>query len=129
MATDLLKAGSEFLRSQRKAHMATLVTYYRGATSIPVYATGGRTQAENVDTDGSITVSANSHDFLINAADLQISGVQFEPAEGDRIVDTEGGFAVTYEAMADLGEPCFRYTDRFRGVVRVHTKQTKRSAA
>jgi hypothetical protein len=62
-------------------------------------------------------------DFLIHAADLILAGEPTLPERGDLIRETQGGRTFVYEVMAPGKEPPWRWSDVFRKVLRIHTKQ------
>ncbi len=118
---DLLEQGATWLDEQRHAHLTRTVTYERGADSVQVQATIGRTVFEQADEYGAIH-RIESRDFLVRAADLVLGGTQTLPQAGDRIRETDGGVTHVYEVMAPGTEPPWRYSDAYRRVLRVHTK-------
>lgn len=110
---DLLKQGSDWLESQRHAHLAHEVVYTRGAQAVTLLATVGRTQFDLADDTG-VLQRIESRDFLVRASDLTLG----EPLAGDRITD-----GAVYEVMAPGGgEAPWRYSDPYRRTLRIHTK-------
>lgn len=116
---DLLQKGLEFLESQRQQHMAQEVTYKRGADSVAVLATFGKTEYQVEESEG-ITVGAEVVDFLITAADLVIQDQSIQPKYGDQIV-VEGQGA--HEVLDLPGVGCWRYSDPYQMTFRIHTKK------
>jgi hypothetical protein len=118
---NLLKQGSAWLARTMATHAAEEVHYLRGDSSVVVRATVGRSLYEQAGDDGYQTRTA-ARDYLIPAADLTVDDVPAEPQPGDRVV--EGGLEAgqVYEVMAVAGEPCWRWSDDHRQVMRVHTK-------
>lgn len=114
---DVLDHASQWLDEQRTAHMAQTVAYARGANSINVPATMGKTMFEQVDGAGGILHQLEYRDFIINAADL-ILGALTEPKVGDRITVLNE----VYEVMSPGGEQAWRFTDPYRRTYRIHTK-------
>ena len=120
---DLLQQASAWLGGMRSAYLSHPVTYSRGADSVQVNASIGRTVFEIDDSCGAVE-SWESRDFLIAAADLVLAiAGNVLPAAGDRISDVEGGQTFVYEVMAPGKEPCWRYSDPYRATLRIHTKQ------
>lgn len=112
---DLLQTGAAWLHQQRAAHMASSVTYRRaGYEAAEVSATYGETTYEVADQAGAL-VEAHVMDFLITATDLAA-----EPEPGDVIV-AEGR---TFEVMPLAGDGAWRFSDRYRTVYRIHTRDT-----
>jgi hypothetical protein len=125
---DLLETGSAFLDDQRHQHMTRAVTYQRGADSVELAATIGRTEFEQAD-DYGVVHKIESRDFLVRTADLVLASVQTLPKAGDRIRETEGSQTFVYEVMAPGTEPPFRYSDPYRKTLRIHTKQVGTESA
>lgn len=119
--SDLLDKGSAWLESQRKKHATREVTYQRGADSVVVKATIGRTLFEQDDGAG-VIVRMQVRDYLIDTADLVLAGEQSLPAKGDRIEEIDAGQKHTYEVLPLGGEQHWRYSDPYRRTLRIHTK-------
>ena len=119
--TNLLQTGSSWLADQMKTHASVDVVYERGAEQVPVKATIGKTEFELDDGSG-VVVRIQSRDYLIHAADLQLSGSPTLPVAGDRIRETQGNKTFVYEVMAPGNEPHYRYSDTFRKLLRIHSK-------
>jgi hypothetical protein len=119
--TNLLQTGSSWLADQMKTHASVDVVYERGAEQVPVKATIGKTEFELDDGSG-VVVRIQSRDYLIHAADLQLSGSPTLPVAGDRIRETQGNKTFVYEVMAPGNEPHYRYSDPFRKLLRIHSK-------
>lgn len=120
---DLLQIGSDWLADQMKAHAGRSITYRRGANSVTVTATIGRTEFE-LDDEFGVLRKIESRDFLIAAADLVLNSVTVLPERGDEIDETQGSVTYTYEVMAPGKEPHYRFSDPYRRTLRIHTKQT-----
>jgi hypothetical protein len=119
--TNLLQTGSSWLADQMKTHASVDVVYERGVEQVPVKATIGKTEFELDDGSG-VVVRIQSRDYLIPAADLQLSGSPTLPVAGDRIRETQGDKTFVYEVMAPGNEPHYRYSDPFRKLLRIHSK-------
>jgi len=119
---DLLRTGSDWLEAQRTEHMTSSVVYARGASTVEVPATIGRTEFE-VDDGFGVLVRTESRDYLILAEHLVLDGQPALPQRGDRIRETDGSQTVVYEVMTPGKEPPWRYSDPYRKTLRVHTKQ------
>lgn len=126
--TDLLERGSAWLEDQRVKHTTRLVTYQRGAESVEVSASIGRTVFEQADEYGAV-VRHEARDFLILAVDLVLGGQAVLPERGDRIRETQGSRIFVYEVMAPGKEPAWRYSDPYRKTLRIHTKQVDSEGA
>ncbi|MCX5683729.1 MAG: hypothetical protein NT049_08595 [Planctomycetota bacterium] len=127
---DLLEQASAWLDRMRTRHMAQPVTYQRGAESVEVQATVGRTVFETADAYG-VVEQSESRDFLILAADLVLGESVTLPERGDRIREAQDGPSTgsgqaktfVYEVMAPGKEPHYRFSDVYRRTLRIHTKQ------
>lgn len=119
---DLLEQGSTWLDQQRVQHMSRTVSYHRGAESVAVQATIGRTVFE-VDDGMGILERIESRDFLIITADLVLAGQAILPQRGDRIKETSGDKVYVYEVLAPGKEPHYRFSDPYRKTLRIHSKQ------
>ncbi|MCL4743602.1 MAG: hypothetical protein KJZ54_15515 [Phycisphaerales bacterium] len=118
---DLLEQGAAFLDDRRQTHLTRTVTYERGASTVDLAATVGRTVFEQADESGFIR-KVESRDFLVRRTDLIFDGSALLPKAGDRVRDHDGAQTLVYEVMAPGGEPPFRYSDPYRKVLRIHTK-------
>ena len=124
---DVLEEGAQFLDDQRHAHMTTTVTYQRGASTVDVAATVGRTTFEQADEFGGIQ-RLESRDYLIRTVDLVLDSETVLPTAGDQIRETVGASVFVYEVMAPGSEPPFRYSDPYRKALRIHTKHVATEA-
>jgi hypothetical protein len=119
--SNVLEQGAAWLADQLKTHASTEVLYTRGADQVTVNATIGKTEFE-VDDGSGLLQRVQSRDYLIQAADLQLGGSPTLPLAGDRIRETVGDKTYVYEVMAPGKEPCYRFSDPFRRLLRIHTK-------
>lgn len=118
---DLLEQGATWLDDQRHRFMAASVAYSRGAESITISATIGRTVFEQADEYG-VLHPIEARDFIVRAEDLVLSGGPALPKAGDQIRETDGGAVQVYEVMSPGSEPPWRYSDLYRRSLRIHTK-------
>ena len=126
--TNLLEQGATWLENQRHEHMTQTVIYKRGAWTVELSATIGRSEFEQVDEYG-IVRRIESRDFLIRTTDLVLGAAQVLPKPGDEIRETVGDTTFIYEVMAPGAEPPYRYSDLYRKALRVHTKYVGSCAA
>jgi len=101
------------------------VTYTREDRAVTLIACPGTTDYETEV--GDIIESVQSRDFIIKASDLKFGGTPVVPARGDTIRETISGISVTYAVAAPGGAKHFEFTDPYRRVIRVHTKQVTES--
>lgn len=125
---NLLASGVAALHVQRKAHMSSPVVYSRGAASVTISATVGRTAFEAED-DAGFVQRVVARDYIFDAADLVLEGSPVEPQAGDEIRETAGSTVFVHELMPVPGEGAWRWSDPHRVAYRVHTKQTGTEAA
>jgi hypothetical protein len=112
---DLLEQGSRWLEAQRTKHCTRDVTYVRGAASVVVKATVGRTQYET-DDGHAVRVDFTERDFLIQAADLVLSDHAVTPQPGDQVRESQNGQVLVFEVID------WRYSDPYRQTFRMETK-------
>jgi len=120
---DLLETAFAWLADQLKAHTSCPVVYRRGSEQVPVLATVGQTRLKLDDGLGSVRMEPTDRDFFIQAIDLVLAGEQVLPQQGDRIHETVGTRTFIYEVMGSAGEPPWLWSDPFRKLLRIHTKQ------
>lgn len=120
--TDMLARGMEWLSRQRTQHLAQPVTYVRGADSVTLPATIGKTEFAIEDGHG-LLQKYESRDFLVQTGDLILNGTATLPERGDQIRETQGKSTYVYEVLAPGTEPVWRYSDPYRHTLRIHTKQ------
>ena len=102
-----------------KSVAGVAVTYERGTGSVSVTAVPGRTEYETTDVQG-YGIMAVSRDFLIRCSELVIDSEEITPEAGDTITEGTG----TYE-VSDAGGEVWRYSDPYRTVYRIHTKEVE----
>jgi hypothetical protein len=125
----LAAAGAAFLNATLKAAAGVSVLYYPKGSVVGLALTAVTGQeARDLATQpagNAVRVNNRERDYLIVLADLiAASGETVAlPAEGDRIVETINEAEVTFEVSKRNGEPCWRWSDRERTRLRVHTKQ------
>lgn len=100
------------------------ITYHRGSESVALSAAVGRTIFELVDESGMVT-RVESRDYLVAADDLILGGAQVIPQRGDLIYETVGQEVRVHELLSPGGEPAWRYSDRYRTMLRIHTKYVR----
>lgn len=127
----LAAAGAAFLNDTLKAAAGVTVTYRQKTGGIPVggfpvtAVTGQEARDVTTQPAGAARVTNRERDYLIVLADLIAGSGETVtlPAEGDRIEEAINGQTVVFEVGKRNGEPCWRWSDRERTRVRVHTKQ------
>jgi hypothetical protein len=116
------------LASRLQSRAGVSVVYTReagqpGERSVTLVAIpGGERQPVTEPQGRGGRVDRLDRDYLIVAADLVLGGTLVTPESGDRVTETIDGTACVFELLATPGEPCWRYTDATRQMIRVHTK-------
>ena len=118
----LMASGTAFLNRSVKATHGVTVVYSRGAVSATLTAVVGRTVFSR-NTPNGAAVEIGERDYLINVADLVLSGSAVEPVKGDRITEVINGISLVFEIVPPLGEPAWRYSDPSRTKYRLHMKK------
>ncbi|MBI5725021.1 MAG: hypothetical protein HZA50_13755 [Planctomycetes bacterium] len=118
---DMLEQASDWLDAMRSKNLSRPVLYCRGSDAVEVGATVGRTIFE-IDNGYGAIERFESRDFLVPVQTLVLNGVQVEPKPGDFFREAVGAKVLVYEVMAPGKEDCWRFSDRFRKVFRIHTK-------
>lgn len=109
----MLEAAAKSLRTAQLDAVADDVVYRRGGESIELKAVPGRTVFRTTDDSGAY-VRTETRDFIVPAGSLA-----FEPEPGDEIVFS----GMVYEVLAPGGESVWRWSDRYRTALRIHTKE------
>ncbi len=115
---DLFQTGATKLAELRTAHSAHEVAYWNGTTTYAVFATRGRSTADELDDHG-VPVRVASADFLIAVSEMDRVGFVGKPQIGHRITDGDSLFSV----MPFGSEPCWRYSDGGEQTYRIHAKR------
>jgi hypothetical protein len=118
---DLLDRAAGWLADQLRSFASRSVTYARGSSVVTVSAVIGRT-VFRIDKGYGLSERIEARDYLVNSTDLVLDTTVTLPKAGDRIVETAGGKVYTYAVLAPGGEPCWRMSDPYRKVLRIHTK-------
>lgn len=126
--SDILEQGSAWLEAQRTRFATRPVVYRRGAASVEVFATIGRTEFQ-IDNGYGILERIEGRDYLISTADLVLGGTPVLPERGDQVRETVGEQTFVYEVLAPGKEPVWRYSDPYRRTLRIHTKHVATEAA
>jgi hypothetical protein len=119
----LLEWGQSWLNNQLQQFASREVVYQREASTLTVQATVGRTLLKLDDGYGSVLLQWTDRDFLIRAEDLVIAGETILPQRGDRVHEVQSGVTYTYEVLAPGKEPVWKWSDLYRSLLRIHTKQ------
>jgi hypothetical protein len=113
------------LNEQLKKHASREVVYQRGPDTVTVQATIGRTLLKLDDGFGGVLLQWTDRDFLIPSAMLVIGGQPILPERGDLIHEVQDSTEYTYEVLAPGSEPPWKWSDLYRSLLRIHTKQIR----
>lgn len=119
----LLEWGQRWLNNQLQQFASREVVYQREVSTVTVQATVGRTLLKLDDGYGGVMMQWTDRDFLIRAEDLVIDGQAVLPQRGDTIHEVQSGVTYTYEVLAPGKEPVWKWSDLYRSLLRIHTKQ------
>lgn len=117
--SDLLRQAVESLAELRGAFASASVTYRRGASSVELPATIGRTVFRFVDTDGNY-FRQGLRDFLVASADLDFGSGPIVPRRGDFVDVPLGDRVYRWEVNAINGEAVYRMSDPQGVTLRIH---------
>jgi len=111
----MLEDAARWLRDQTMGALSVPVVYRRGdGEEKEIRAVIGTTLFQAEDAYGAVVLT-EARDFIVSAEELPE-----EPQKGDVIVWN----AARYEVMAPAGGPCWRWSDAYRTMRRIHTKET-----
>lgn len=124
---NLFDKGSALVASAMRAALSADIVYVRGAESVRIPATVGKTVFEVEDSHG--VLRWESRDFVVSACDLVLGALPTTPAKGDMIEERDcDGKVRVYEVSAPGREQEWKYADTFRRLIRVHTKLRQQTA-
>jgi len=112
---NMLQAGAMWLAGQLNDHASDPIVYSRASVSLTLNAVLGQTQFESDSGDGLVT-RFESRDFIVDYACLARLG---DPQDGDLIQLGNQ----TFEVLTLSGAQPFRFADRHRIKIRIHTKE------
>ncbi len=123
--SNLRSRAQAFLNRTLSVSDGVSVAYSREGLSVTLTAWIGRTVFRQDMANGTGgQVVFGDRDYLFPVASLVLDGVAVEPRQGDRITQTVGGLARTFEVLTpETGDPAARYSDPQKTVWRVHTKE------
>lgn len=113
MDSHVLAKGARWLIDRQFKHASVLVDYRHHGQVFPIHVLVGGGGAESL-VDGDVSIDFKRRDFLILASSLA-----FEPETGDRILYN----GVTHEVLSLGSGGCWRWSDDYHILRRVHTKE------
>ena len=113
----MLEAAAKWLRDQTLEHLSVEVSYCpKDGNSKTIRAVIGTTLFQT-ETDYGVATTTEARDFIVSTEELPD-----DPRRGDVII----WHATRYEVLAPGSEPCWRWSDGFHLVRRIHTKEIGR---
>lgn len=119
-ATPMARALAASHRATQRLAGVT-VTVRRGDAACVVTAVLGETQWERESVEGIVDNLLTTRDFLIAAADYDFGDGPVEPSDADKIELLGPAGVETYRLDAPQPQQSWRYTDRYRQTLRIHT--------
>lgn len=125
MATNMLTRGAAYLESRRAEYLSVAIVYHRGASSVAINATLGKTPFNQMDRMAT-TLTWESLDFLVLIEDLADfwadAGGTVWPYRGDYITMANDP-ATRYQVLSPGDEPVYVLSGAHGQTWRVHTKR------
>ena len=121
---DLLEGGVAWLLDQLEEGASTRMIYRRGALSVGVSVTRGKTEYQTHDDQGNIITEFTDASFTMRAANLILGGSITEPEPGDRLEQTTPEGTRYYEVMPHGNLRHFS-RDATGQMLKIHTKLVK----
>lgn len=113
--SDMLSDGVNWLLDTLEAYVSRTVTFRRASSSAEITVILGRSEWEQVQSDGS-TIRMITRDYIFNGEEIPNFGI---PQRGDEIVDSDG----VYQILPTGSLQCLRYLDTRQIGLRIHTKK------
>lgn len=118
-----LSSAMGWLRGTLQDSAGVSVSYVRGAYSVTLTGVLGQTQFRT-SMDGASRLDWSEADVLLRADQLILNSAVVTPLRGDRLTISLNGTSVVFEPMTpENGEPCWRYSDPQREMIRLHLKR------
>jgi hypothetical protein len=122
--TSLMERGLAMAAAHSPTAAGGTIRYSRGASSVTLPATFGRSEFQVEDQDG-IRVEWSDRDFILQTSALVLDSAVAEPIRGDKVetLDSNGSTIDTFEVLAPAGAKPFKYCDPQEQLIRVHSKK------
>ena len=120
---DMLAAGMAWLTGQLQAHAAQPITYQRGADSVSLCATFGRTKLMLANEFGTVRIEWTDRDFILPAAALVLAGQVVKPRRDEVVTVDDGVELSTFQVLPYADEPHWKWCDPYRQMIRIHTQR------
>lgn len=123
---DLLRSGVGWHLKKLKEGASLAMIYRRGALSVNVQVTRGRSEYQTYDDEGNLVTEVTDATFIMPADELTLAGSITKPVDGDRLEEVTGRGTRTYEVMSKGNRRPFAL-DASTQMLRIHTKLVKES--
>ncbi len=118
---NMLDAGTRWQLDRLKESASVAVIYRRGALSVGVDVTRGRSEYQTFDDEGNLIEEVTDADFIIAASELTLAGSIVEPQRGDTIEEVTSTGTRTYAVMPSGNRRPYAL-DQSGQFLRIHTK-------
>ena len=118
---NLLDTGVAWQLGKLKEGASVSMTYRRGALSVGVQVTRGRSEYQTYDDEGNFVTEITDADFIMPADRLTLGGSIVEPRRGDRLEEVTKTGTRIYEVMPSGNRRPFAI-DPTGQMLRIHTK-------
>lgn len=120
----ILQRGMNLLASAAASAAGGQIVYTRGASTVTLLATFGRTEFQVEDANG-IRIEMSDRDFIVASEYLLFSLVRVIPQRGDKITVINAGSEATeyFEVLAPGGAQPYRLCDPEGYMIRIHCKR------
>lgn len=121
--SNLFQTSAAWLSDKLQQHAGRSVTYTTATGSVAITASPAMHEYTVTDVDTGVVTSVAGYDWIVEAAELVISGSQVEPNEDHTISETLDGVDYVYAVLPIGNRPCCEWLDS-SGVMRlVRTKR------
>lgn len=124
---NLLDRGVKWAVGKLASEASVAMVYRRGALSVGLVVTRGRSEYETFDDEGNLITAVTDATFHVGADELILGGSIVEPESGDRLEETTAKGMRIYEVMPSSGNRRPFARDASNQKLRIHTKLVKTS--
>lgn len=118
---NIMRRGIKYLAEKMRLHTGESILYKQDGIEFVTKAVFGKTDIDVVSEEEFRIVSC-ANDFIVSAADMCFNGLPIWPKQGDVIETQVSGL---FEVLYLPAEGCWRYSDPFGTMYRIHTKKIK----
>lgn len=114
---NIFEQALETLKETMAQHTDVNVIYRHNGVDYPIQATRGNINWATLNRIGDVALGENFREYII-----QSNLLPFIPSNGDTLVDNNEVFEVY---SPDSNSKCWRYSDPYKGLMRVYTRRLK----